>query len=88
MLGYSCSDVHDRWVDKIHYNRRRIFTSKTNPNALVQPEVKQLAIIELIHKEYPLMKLPHVLVSAVHYYINGKIKLSSTVLTLPCLNNS
>ncbi len=49
---------------------------------------QQLAIIELIHKEYPLMKLPHVLVSAVHYYINGKIKLSSTVLTLPCLNNS
>ncbi len=43
-LGYPCTDVLVRWVNQRYPDRRRIFTSKANPVASFEPEVKRQAV--------------------------------------------
>lgn len=81
MLGNTCSNVHDHWFINLITKDNVYLLVNINPAALCQPEGKQLAIIELVHKEYRLMKFPHVLVIAVHYCINRKSSYRRQVLT-------
>ncbi|MCG5233481.1 transposase, partial [Escherichia coli] len=46
-LGYPCTDVPARWVNELYPDRRRIFTSKANPVAPFEPEVKRQAVMAL-----------------------------------------
>lgn len=46
-LGYPCTDVLARWVNELYPDRRRIFTSKANPVAPFEPEVKRQAVMAL-----------------------------------------
>ncbi len=46
-LGYPCSDVLARWINELYLDRRPIFTSKANPEAPFEPEVRRQAAMEL-----------------------------------------
>ena len=88
-LGYPCTDVLARWVNELYPDRRRIFTSKANPVVPFESEVKRQAVMaRLVHDKYQPVKSPGVLVSVVRYCINGKMKLSATVLTRLCVNST
>ncbi|EER9344905.1 TPA: transposase [Escherichia coli] len=50
-LGYPCTDVLARWVNEIYPDRRRIFTSKANPVAPFEPEVKRQAVMALCTRQ-------------------------------------
>ena len=56
ILGYPCTDVLARWVNELYPDRRRIFTSKTNPDALFEPEVR--LSWSSVHDEYHPVKSP------------------------------
>lgn len=45
-LGYPCSNVLARRVNELYPCRRHIFTSKTNPDAPFEPEVKRQAVMD------------------------------------------
>lgn len=85
-LGYPCTDVLARWVNERYPDRRRIFTSKANPVAPFEPEVKRQAVMALCTRQVSASEIAGVLVSVVRYCINGKMKLSATVLTRLCVN--
>ncbi len=46
-LSYPCTDVLARWVNELYPDRRLIFTSKANPVAPFEPEVKRQAVMAL-----------------------------------------
>ncbi|EFN2130965.1 IS256 family transposase, partial [Escherichia coli] len=50
-LGYPCTDVLARWVNERYPDRRRIFTSKANPVAPFEPEVKRQAVMALCTRQ-------------------------------------
>ncbi len=50
-LGYPCTDVLARWVNERYPDRRRIFTSNTNPVAPCEPEVKRQAVMALCTRQ-------------------------------------
>ena len=50
-LGYPSSDVPARWVNELYPDRRRIFTSKANPVAPFEPEVKRQAVMALCTRQ-------------------------------------
>ena len=50
-LGYPCTDVLARWVNELYPDRRRIFTSKANPVAPFEPEVKRQAVMALCTRQ-------------------------------------
>lgn len=50
-LGYPCTDVLARWVNERYPDRRRIFTSKVNPVAPFEPEVKRQAVMALCTRQ-------------------------------------
>lgn len=52
-LGYPCSDVLARWINEVHPDRRRIFTSTINQNAPFEPELKRQAVMELCTRHVP-----------------------------------
>ncbi|EHE6023251.1 transposase, partial [Salmonella enterica] len=52
-LGYPCCDVLARWVNERHPDRRLIFISTNNQNALFEPEVKRQAVMALCTRHVP-----------------------------------
>lgn len=50
-LGYPCTDMLARWVNERSPDRRRVFTSKTNPVASFEPEVKRQAVMVLCTRQ-------------------------------------
>ncbi|MEN3024392.1 transposase, partial [Pseudomonas aeruginosa] len=45
------TDVLARWVNELYPDRRRIFTSKANPVAPFEPEVKRQAVMALCTRQ-------------------------------------
>ncbi len=84
--GYPCTDVLARWVNELYPDRRRIFTSKANRLCPLNQKSNVRLSWHSVHDKYQPVKSPGVLVSVVRYCINGKMKLSATVLTRLCVN--
>ena len=84
-LGYPCTDVLARWVNELYPDRRRIFTSKANPVAPFEPEVKRQAVMALCTRQVSASEIAR-RIGVSRYCINRKMKLSATVLTRLCVN--
>ena len=75
-----------RWVNERYPDRRRIFTSKTGPVAPFEPEVKRQAVMALCTRQISASEIARRIGVSRAVLINGKMKLSATVLTRLCVN--
>lgn len=84
-LGYPCSDVLSGLMNFIPADDVYLPVRPIRMRPLNQKSNVRLSW-NFVHDEYQPVKSPDVLVSAVRYCINEKMKLSATVLTRLCVN--
>lgn len=85
-LGYPCSDVLARWVNEFYPDRRRIFTSKTNPVAPFEPEVKRQVVMALCTRQVSASEVARRTGVSRTVLYKWKDEIPATVLTRLCVN--